>query len=258
MSLALKVIVVDDEELARKRLENLIKEVPQFELVAQCQNGEDAIEKIESLLPDLIYLDIKLKDMSGFDVLKNLTITPIIIFVTAYDKFAIKAFDNFAFDYLLKPFKDSRFLESADKAIEHFKLKKSISGENLSQLLNFFEKNRNKINESNKLQSIPIRLGNKISFLDFNDIKYITASGYYAEIFSESKKHLIRQSLSNLIVELDSDYFIRIHRSTIINLKFMLEIINSNFGDMDVKMKDGKLFRISKSYKKDFLNKLNI
>ncbi|WP_428741674.1 LytR/AlgR family response regulator transcription factor [Tenacibaculum sp.] len=260
MSFALKVIVVDDEELARKRLENLIKEVSQFELVAQCQNGEDAIEKIESLLPDLIYLDIKLKDMSGFEILNKVKIpvAPIIIFVTAYDKFAIKAFDNFAFDYLLKPFKDTRFLESANKAIEQFKLKKSISGENLSRLLNYFEKNRNKINQTNKLQSIPIRLGNKISFLDFNDIKYITASGYYAEIFSESKKHLIRQSLSNLIVELDSDYFIRIHRSTIINLKFMLEIINSNFGDMDVKMKDGTLFRISKSYKKDFLKKLNI
>ena len=260
MSIALKVIVVDDEVLARKRLENLIKEVPEFELIAQCTNGLEAIETIENLVPDLIYLDIKLKDMTGFEILnKAKTPTaPIIIFVTAYDKFAIKAFDSFAFDYLLKPFKDTRFLESANKAIEHFKLKKSISGENLSDLLNYFKKNSNEITQTNKLQSIPIRLGNKISFLDFNDIKYITASGYYAEIFSESKKHLIRQSLSNLILELDSKYFIRIHRSTIINLKFMLEIINSNFGDMDVKMKDGTLFRISKSYKKDFLKKLNI
>jgi two-component system LytT family response regulator len=257
MNSKMKIIIVDDEQLARRRLENLINEISQFELIAQCSNGDEAIDKINELKPDLIYLDIKMKDMTGFNVLEKLEkdSVPLVTFVTAYDNFALKAFDNFAFDYLLKPFKDDRFLESASKAIDQFNLKKSISEDNLNKLLNYLS---TKNIEDSKLQTIPIKLRNKISFLDINEVKYITASGYYAEIFSDSKKHLVRQSLSKLINEINNNYFIRIHRSTIINLKFMLEIISSNFGDMDVKMKDGKLFRISKSYKKDFLNKLNI
>ncbi|GGI57599.1 DNA-binding response regulator [Winogradskyella haliclonae] len=256
----IKVIIIDDEHLARKRLANLIDEVSEFKLLSQCSNGEQAIKEIEDLKPDLIFLDIEMKDMTGFDVLEKLTmeILPTIIFVTAYDNYAIKAFDSFAFDYLLKPFKDQRFFESVSKVIEQIRLKKRQSSDNLIQLLATIEQRENKLKDTHALQSIPIKLGNKISFLKIKDIKYITASGYYAEIYSEEKKHLIRRSLANLILEINNDNFIRIHRSTIINLEYMYEIINSSFGEMDVKMKDGKLFRISKSYKKDFSKKLNI
>ena len=135
----MKIIIIDDEQLARQRLENLVNEVSQFELIAQCTNGDDAIEKINALKPDLIYLDIKMKDMTGFNVLDKIKedINPIVVFVTAYDNFAIRAFDNFAFDYLLKPFKDNRFFESANNAINQFSLKKTISEDKLIRLLNY-------------------------------------------------------------------------------------------------------------------------
>lgn len=108
----MKALVIDDEELARKRVVNLLKDVPEIELLGECSNGKTAIKQIHDLRPDLIFLDINMKDMNGFEVLQKVTINPkpIVIFVTAYDNYAIRAFDVDAFDFLLKPFKDQRFL----------------------------------------------------------------------------------------------------------------------------------------------------
>ena len=118
--MSIKAIIVDDEDLAIKRLENLLEDISNIELVSSCKNGLDAIEKIKSLKPDLVFLDIQLKDMSGFDILERLPNKnlPLIIFITAFNDFALKAFDVFAFDYLLKPFKDDRFYKSVYKAID--------------------------------------------------------------------------------------------------------------------------------------------
>ncbi len=253
----LKALIIDDEPLARLRLVNLLEDVHEIEIVCQCKTGQEAIKKINKVEPDLLFLDIQLKDMTGFNVLESISINkkPKVIFITAFDQYALKAFDFFAFDYLLKPFKDERFYKSTYKVIE------SAKNDNLD----FFD---NKINDLlkyiNKPQlgvpknKLPIKLGNKVRFIDTSEIKYISASGYYAEIFASDKKHLLRESLSNLIEILASEYFIRIHRSTIVNLNFIAELVNSSYGEVDVKMNDGQLFRISKSYKKDFLNKMGI
>lgn len=253
----LKTLIIDDEPLARLRLVNLLEDVPEIEIVCQCKTGQDAIKKINKEEPDLLFLDIQLKDMTGFNVLESISINkkPIVIFITAYDQYALKAFDFFAFDYLLKPFKDERFYKSTYKVIEYAKNDNLDFFDNkLNDLLKFINKPQLGV-PKNKL---PIKLGNKVRFIDTSEIKYISASGYYAEIFTEDKKHLLRESLSNLIEILTSEYFIRIHRSTIINLNFISELVNSSYGEVDVKMNDGQLFRISKSYKKEFLNKMGI
>lgn len=255
----IKVLVIDDEPLARQRLKILLSDIHAIQLEGVCKTGEEAIESINELEPDIVFLDIQLKDMTGFEVLDKISTKkrPLVIFVTAYDEFALKAFENYAFDYLLKPFKDERFYKSTSNAIDYIKQNKPFYEEKLTELLAYLKNSSNKP-ENNYIKKIPIRLGNKISFLKLGDIKYILASGYYAEIYTDDKKHLIRESLTKLSSELDPNNFVRVHRSTIINLKYVHELINSNFGDMDVKMKDQKLFRISKSYKKDFLKRMGV
>ena len=252
-------LIIDDEPLARQRISNLLQDVDDLELIGECATGKKAIQSINELKPNLIFLDIQLKDMTGFNVLEqiNSAVKPIVVFVTAYDEYALKAFDFFAFDYLQKPFKDERFYKSTTKAIELAKQKHTSSFENnIENLLKYINKETPKsVSSSIKF---PIKLGNKVLFINSTEIKYFIASGYYVEIHTESKKHLLRESLSHLIEELDPDTFIRIHRSTIINLNFIQELVSSNYGEIDVKMNDNKLFRISKSYKKDFLTKMGL
>jgi len=253
-------LIIDDEILARKRLKNLLKEVSEITILGECSNGKEAIKMITKLTPQLIFLDIQMKDMSGFDVLNALKMStkPLVIFVTAYDKYAIKGFDYFAFDYLLKPFRDERFFLSLKKACDYLKNEKSNELETkLEGLLNYI-KNPETLTGSTAIQKLPIKLGNKVHFISTELIKYIEASGYYAEIYTDEKQYLLRESLSNLIEKLSKTEFIRIHRSTIINLEYMQELVHSNYNEIDVKMKDGKLFRVSKSYKKELFSKLGL
>lgn len=259
----LKTLIIDDEPLARKRVTNLLEDVPEIKIISQCKTGQEAIKKIEEVDPDLLFLDIQLKDMTGFDVLDSIDSNkrPVVIFITAYDKFALKAFDFFAFDYILKPFKDERFYKSTLNVIHHLK-NGDLDGfdEKINNLLDFMKNPVvDNLNASKRVKNkLAIKLGNKINFINTNEIKYISASGYYAEIHTEEKKHLLRVSLSSLIEALDAELFIRIHRSTIINLSYLSGLIYSSYGEIDVKMKDEQLFRISKSYKKDFLSKMGV
>jgi two-component system LytT family response regulator len=253
-------LIIDDESLARQRISNLLKDVHDIEIIDVCKNGKQTIEVINKKEPQLIFLDIQMKDMTGFEVLEKIDVKkkPVVIFVTAYDEYALKAFDFFAFDYLLKPYKDERFYKSTLKAIEHIKQNNvSVFEDKLNELMDYIKNPKSNVNIS-YIEKLPIKLGNKISFIDTKKIKYILASGYYAEIYSDEKKHLLRESLSNLINELHPKKFIRIHRSTIINTTEVAEIINSNYGEIDVKMNDNGQFRISKSYKKEFLNRMGL
>ena len=121
----IKSLIIDDEPLARQRLKNLINDVPEIDLIGECSSGKEAIQSIEELKPGIVFLDIQMKDMTGFDVLKKLDSKnrPLVIFVTAYNEYALKAFDFFAFDYLLKPYKDSRFYKSVENILNYLKNK---------------------------------------------------------------------------------------------------------------------------------------
>ncbi|WP_341216722.1 response regulator [uncultured Wocania sp.] len=256
----IKAIIIDDEFLARKRVSNLLNDIKEIELIEECSSGKEAIKAINEKKPDLIFLDIQITDMTGFDILKELdeSIMPLVIFITAFDEFALKAFDFFAFDYLLKPFKDERFFQSTNKVIELFSSNKSNSlNKKINNLLKYIENPNANFSEI-KHTKLAIKANGKVSFIEKNNIKYIQASGYYAEIFTEQKKYLLRESLNSLLEQLKSFNFIRIHRSTIINTSLIKEVLYSNYGEIDVKMQDEKLFRISKTHKKEFQKKMGI
>lgn len=250
----MKAKIVDDEPLARKRISDLLTEFETVEVVRECSSGKKAVHEINKLMPDVVFLDINLKDLNGFQVLQKINVfpKPAVIFVTAYDKHAQKAFDFEAFDFLLKPFKEERFFKTMDKV---FKTNQKQVDENFDKIVDqFFKINDIPVNKfSSKL---PVRQGNKTVLLEKLKIEYILASGYYAEIYKKDKKYVTRESLNNLIEILDPRIFFRVHRSAIINLNFVQEIINSGYSEIDVRMKDNRLVRISKSQKRKFLSKL--
>lgn len=254
----MRALIIDDEELARKRVFNLLQDVSEIEVLGECSNGKVAISKIQELQPDLIFLDINMKDMNGFQVLQKITISPkpIVIFVTAYDNYAIKAFDVEAFDFLLKPFKDQRFYRTIDKVLKTSKAEADSNFE--KRIIELFNVYKNNSGRTNIVSKIPIKQGNKTILLNPDSIMYITASGYYAEIFVEDKKYVLRESLTNLFNVLNSNLFCRIHRSSIINLRYVKEIVHSEYSEIDARMADNKLLHISKSHRKDFFQKIGI
>ncbi|MFV8226561.1 LytR/AlgR family response regulator transcription factor [Christiangramia aquimixticola] len=254
----MRALIIDDEELARKRVSNLLEEVDEIEVIGECSNGRNAIERINSDKPDLVFLDINMKDMNGFEVLKKVEIAPkpVIIFVTAYDNYALKAFDAEAFDFLLKPFKDERFFKTIKKVLETSKPEAEENFE--KRLVEFFHLYSGGNLKLNAVSKIPVKQGNRTSLVDPKDIMYIQASGYYAEIYTSEKKFVLRESLNNLAGILENASFIRIHRSTIVNLNFVHEIVHSDYSEIDARMTDGKLLHVSKSHKKEFFEKIGI
>ena len=254
----MRSLVIDDEELARKRVINLLEDVPEIEVIGECSNGKTAIRNINEHKPDLIFLDINMKDMNGFEVLQKIDISPkpIVIFVTAYDNYASRAFDVDAFDFLLKPFKDQRFFKTINKVLN---TSRQDADKNFEQRIKDLFKIYSKETELYTPPTrIPVKQGNKTVLINPNDILYIIASGYYAEIYTSEKKHILRESLSNLDDILDDNKFFRIHRSTIVNIDQVKEIVHSEYSEIDARMTDDKLLHISKSHKKEFLDKLGI
>lgn len=251
----ISALIIDDDNLARVRIQKLINQHGLLNVIGDYSDGTTAIEKINILNPDVVFLDVKVKEMTGFDIIEKITLPkkPILIFITAHNQFALKAFDYFAFDYLLTPFKDDRFFTSLNKIVEYTQKEKlSNFQHNLENILDIVREKKT-VEVPLNCKKISVKSGNKISFLDIDSIKYISASGYYIEIFTiDNKKYLLRESLSNIINRLNSNLFIRIHRSTIINSNYINEVITSNYGETDVKITDNKTFRISKGYKKEF------
>ncbi|MFD2518301.1 LytR/AlgR family response regulator transcription factor [Salinimicrobium flavum] len=254
----MKALVIDDEELARRRLVNLLEEVPEIEVLGECSNGRTAIKEINEGKPDLIFLDINMKDMNGFEVLQKIEVTPkpIVIFVTAYDNYASRAFEVDAFDFLLKPFKDQRFFKTIKKVLQISKKEADVNFEKRIKELFRIYSQESKV--APPPVRIPVKQGNKTALINPADILYILASGYYAEIYTDNKKHVLRESLGNLISILDSELFFRIHRSAIVNVNYVKELVHSEYSEVDVRMTDDKLLHISKSNKKEFLEKLGI
>lgn len=252
-----KVLIIDDEALARRRIQKLLPQWDDLQLLGECRNGAEALAAIQEKKPDLIFLDIHMKDMTGFEVLSQLREEerPLTIFVTAYDQYAIRAFDVFAFDYLLKPFKDDRFALSVEKArailLDRAQQQQQIA--QLKELIAYLQTNAAPTAEAPKLA---LKHGSKVSLVAPADIRYIEASGYYIEVFTQEKRILLRESMQQILEQLDQKTFLRIHRSTIINMQYLAEIQHVGSGDVEVRMKDGKRFRVSKSYREELFNQL--
>ena len=235
----IRTVIVDDEPLARSNLTVLLRLDPQIEIVSQCASGLDAVREIRAAKPDLVFLDVQMPECDGFDVLELLgkDVPPAIIFVTAFDQYALRAFEAGALDYLLKPFDNARF----DRAVERAK-EKIAQGKGLPK----------------KLQRLAIKSAGHVAFVSLSEIDWIEAADYYAGLHVGEKTHLLRRSMSELEQDLDPAAFCRIHRSTIVNLDRVRGLKLSEDGDYKVLLENGTNLRLSRRYRKQLQSRLGI
>lgn len=238
--MSIRCIIVDDEKLARDLLSEYLMDYDQIEIVATCKNGSDAIKQIEKKKPDLLFLDVHMPGLNGFDVLENISYQPKVIFTTAYDQYAVRAFDKNAVDYLLKPIDENRFAVALDRV---------LSG-NSTVDLDILLREISAQNTSKYPDAIFVQKSDKYLRINMNDILYLEASGDYTIIIANNEQYVSSKGISKLEEKLDPNKFIRIHRSTIINQNHLGEIEKHFNGGMVVKMQNGKSFPISRSYVK--------
>lgn len=232
-------IIVDDEQLARDSIKEHLKRHPDIEIAGECGNGFEAVKMSHELKPDLIFLDIQMPKLDGFDVIELLRDDlPSIIFITAFDEFALRAFEAQAMDYLLKPVKAERF----DKAIKRIKDKVAENTHNNIEKLVALNKDSNR-----PLSRVLIRDGVNVTILDPNDILYIEASDDYVKFHTAEKYWLKNERMNNLEKNLDSRIFCRVHRSFIININYMTRIEPYSKESKIVKLKNGKTLPVSRS-----------
>jgi two-component system LytT family response regulator len=213
-----KAIVIDDEPAARRLMKNLLQEHEDIvEVIGEASNGNEAIAKIEELKPDLIFLDIQMPDLTGFEVLDRLQRKPTVIFTTAYEQYAIKAFETFSIDYLLKPIKEERLRQALGKLKQFGKLDTTMDVVSLQEMIRQFQAPK-------KATALPIKTGDRIILLRFENIIYFEAQDKYVSVFTEGgQKYLIDQSLTVLEEKLPSQFY-RIQKSYIINKERIKEM----------------------------------
>lgn len=244
MSEKLKAIVVDDEPLACKRLTKLLKEKEDVELIAVCANGMEAIEEINQKLPDLVFLDIQMPEVTGFDVLQNLeNHLPAIIFVTAYDQYAIKAFEVHAVDYLLKPFGKKRFDDALNQARKSLINQERELKEKVNDLLESINEDRDPVSR------VLVKSSGKYQFIKVQEIQWIESAGNYVRIHTADKGYLIRDTMTSMEQKLRSDQFFRIHRSAIVNVDKVKDLEQWFHGDYKVTLMNGEKLTMSRNYK---------
>lgn len=227
---AITTLIVDDEKLAREGLKALLKEFPEIEIVGEAANADEALDMIDKLRPQLMFLDIEMPEKNGFDLLEELIETPCVIFTTAYNEFAIKAFEVNALDYLLKPVQAQRLREAITK------VKKQLS--DLTQ-----EKERLKLSENDQ---VFIRDGDKCWFVKLTDIRMIESAGNYAKIFFEANQPLIHKTLNALDERLSTGIFFRANRQQIINLRYIEKIEPFFNAGFLIYLKDGTKVEVSR------------
>tara|TARA_R110000868_G_scaffold235273_4_gene489054 strand:- start:2291 stop:3040 length:750 start_codon:yes stop_codon:yes gene_type:complete len=242
----IRTLLIDDEEHARDRLSYMLREEDSIDLIGVCKNGIEAIREIEKEKPDLVFLDIEMPEVNGFDVISNVEVKkmPVIIFVTAFSEYAVKAFEVNALDYIHKPFDKQRLskaIEKARKTLESYDEKKMR--EKLEQLIS------TEPIKTNKIERFVIKSGSNIYIVRAPEVLWIEAAGNYVNIITENKKHLLRSTMSGLIDRLDQEIFYQIHRSSIVNLNFVERIEEWNFGDYKVILKNGEQLKMSRNYK---------
>lgn len=260
-----KTLIVDDEKESRDGIERLLSLDNDIEVLGKARNGLDAIEHIQKNRPDLLLLDIQMPNINGFEVLNSINHheNPInVIFITAFDQYALKAFDVHAIDYLLKPFSDSRFKEAIERAKKQIQFDQSVrQAAQIQQLLTELQEQAQKesasgivVNESKESSTrIVIKASGKIIFVHLDDVIWVEADNYYVTIHCEGKKHLVRSTMKEIGERLPSETFLRIHKSTIINTRMIKELIPHINGEYRVIVEgEDKELKVSRSYKNVF------
>lgn len=248
----LKLLIVDDEPLARERIREMLRADPQIEVIGDCSNGDDAIEAVRTSRPDLLLLDIQMPGTDGFGVLEALEPheIPCIIFITAYDQYAVKAFEVYALDYLLKPFDRERFTRAIERAKQHvFKERTRDLNDRVLAALNEIK------NKPEYLERLVIRTNGHIFFIKTEEIDWLEAEGNYVRLHSGKESYLLRDAISSLENQLDPKKFLRIHRSAIVNINRIQELQPWFHGEYRVILQDGVQLTLSRSYR-DKLNEL--
>ena len=255
----LRVLVVDDEPLGRQRLLDLLHDETDIEVVGTAADGVAAVEAIRSVRPDLVFLDVQMPRMSGLDVVQAIgpADMPATIFVTAYDQYALDAFDTAAVDYLVKPFKDDRFEEAVRRARRRVE---SDSRERLhEQLIALLQGGPSAVLAPSPLPDAPVRQGEKyleriavqmrgkMRVVPVAQIDYVTASGQYVELHVGAHRYIIRESLQHLEERLDPEHFIRVHRSAIVRLSLVDTLLRSEGSDYEIQLKGGVRLPVGRS-----------
>lgn len=263
----IRALIVDDEPLARQRIADMLGADRRVEIVGEIDNGAEAIHTIKTLSPpaDLVFLDVQMPGKTGFDVVREVGVDamPLTIFVTAYDKHALEAFEVAAVDYLVKPFDDERFEQALQRARRMIELREVdqlrsrllsvLQGERASDALPLPPATRGEY-----LERIPVEMRGKVRVVPVSEIEFIIASGPYAELYSGDRKYVIRESMQNLEERLDPAAFIRTHRSVIVRLDLIETLHKGAGGDYEVQLKSGRRLRVSRSRLEALEKKLGV
>jgi two-component system, LytTR family, response regulator len=235
----IRTVVVDDESLARRNLTVLLRRDPEIGTVDECASGLEGIEKIRESRPDLVFLDVQMPECGGFDVLELLgsDLPPAIVFVTAYEEYALRAFEAGALDYLMKPFDDARFARALDRAKDKIAHYTALQAQRAKRLV--------------------VKERGQVLFLDVADIDWIEAAGYYACLHVGTKTHIMRRTLLELARDLGEERFVRIHRSVIVNLERVGGLELQAGGEHEVVLKSQTRLRLSRRYRKSLQDRLS-
>jgi two-component system, LytTR family, response regulator len=235
----IRALIVDDEPLARSNLAVLLRTDPEIGVVGECGSGAEALSEIRVANPDLLFLDVQMPECDGFDVLELLgnDLPPAVVFVTAYDQYALRAFEAGALDYLLKPFDNPRFELALSRAKQRIRL-----GRDRTQ----------------RLERVAIKNAGQVCFVKISEIDWIEAADYYACLHVGAKSHLLRRSLSDLEQDLDPNVFCRVHRSSIVNLEQVRGLKLTEDGEYEVQLDKGATVRLSRRYRKHLQARLGL
>ena len=245
---SITTLIVDDEPLARDYIRRLLKDDDQIEIVGEAGNGRDAARLINEQKPELVFLDVQMPEMDGFTVLNNLEpdILPTVIFTTAYEAYAIRAFEIHALDYLLKPFDDHRFAQAVQHTKERLSRRQSEKPAESEQIKELLEN----INDTPQyLERFLIKSNGRIVFLKTKEIDWIKSDDKYVYLHFGKSSHLVRQSLSQMKTQLDPKLFVQIHRSAIVNIERIKELQPMFNGEYNILLENGAEVPLSRNYK---------
>lgn len=249
----IRTLIVDDEPLGRERIRTLLAGDAEIEIIGECPDGRRAITVIEERKPDLVFLDVQMPEVDGFGVLDGICAErmPVIIFVTAYDRYAVQAFEVHALDYLLKSFDRERFSAAVQRAKEEIRRsREGLLNERLAGLLEDLQMKKD------RLTRLVIKSAGRIVFLRVEEIDWVEAADNYVRVHAGKESHLIRETLQSLEKRLDPGKFLRIHRSFVVNLDRIRELQPIFHGDYAVKLADGTELTLSRNYREKLLEPL--
>jgi len=245
----IRTLIVDDEPAARDGMRHLLAADPEIVLAGECSNGREAAAAIRDTAPDLVFLDVQMPGLDGFGVLREVGVdrAPAVVFVTAFDQYALRAFDVHAIDYLLKPFTDDRFRQSLEQAKQL--VRQGRLGDLSSKLAALLDHDEPAPPRPRYLDRLVVKSGGKVTLLPVGEIEWIDAEGDYVRIHVGKTWHLLRETMKNLEDQLDSARFVRIHRSTIVNLEKVKELQPFFRGEYVVVLHNGTTLKLSRGYR---------